>query len=314
MPEPRPGEQPGHLDIDAVSAFVDRDLEIAELTILEQHLDACPACEREVLEIRATVLLLNTLPRYEPRRSFCLGQEHARAHRRRDRQGQAAYLPGSNPLTLPASSPPAPLTAPAYARWMPTLQVATLVTGVLLLLVTAGDLSGMLGTEPAPMQLAAPVAQDAAPESAMATVPQEQALESESAQELAPLPLLTATAAAAPAMAPAPAPDDAAGFAQGGTNSADDASDQVSESDDAPRAAARAIPTSAAAASVTEAIPTPGVENSAASTGASATGSDSASDENGRPSWVRTAQIALAFLLGWLVVSMAGVQWIRRLR
>ncbi len=304
MPEPRPGEQPGHLDIDAVSAFVDRDFEIAELTILEQHLHACPACEREVLEIRTTVLLLSTLPQYEPRRSFCLGQEHARAHRRRGRQQQAAYLPGSNPLTLPPSTPPAPVTAPAYARWMPGLQVATLVTGVLLLLVTVGDLSGMLSSQSAPMQLAAPEAQEAA--FAPTLAPQEPE------QEMAPLPLLTATAAPA-AAAPAPDPQDAAGFAQGGTNSADDASDQVSESDDAPRAVARAIPTGAAAA-VTQAIPTPGVENSAVSTNTGATGNASAKDGSERPSWVRTAQLALAFLLAWLVVSMAGVQWIRRLR
>jgi hypothetical protein len=308
MPEPRPGEQPGHLDIDTVSAFVDRDLEIVDITILEQHLRECPACEREVLEIHATVLLLNTLPHYAPRRSFCLGQEHARAHRRRDRQQQAAYLPGSNPLTLPASTPSAPMSAPSFARWMPGLQVATLVTGVLLLLVTVGDLSGLLGSQPAPMQLAAPVAQDADSEAPMAAAPQE-SLEQTQEQESAPIPLLTATAAAAPAAAPA-LPDDAAGFAQGGTNSADDASDQVSESDDAPRMAARAIPTSATAA-VTQAIPTPGVENPTVSTGATESGSTSG---NERPTLVRIVQIALALLLGWLVVSMAGVQWIRRLR
>lgn len=309
MPEPRPGEQPGHLDIDAVSAFVDRDLEIVDITILEQHLRECPACEQEVLEIRATVVLLKTLPQYEPRRSFCLGQEHTRAHRRRDRQPPAAYLPGSNPLALPASTPPSPVTAPSFARWMPGLQVATLVTGVLLLLVTVGDLSGMLGSQPAPMQLAAPVAQDAAPEAPIAAAPQE-SLQQE--QESAPIPLLTATAAAAPAVPPAALPDDAAGFAQGGTNSADDASDQMSESDDAARPAARAIPTSAAAASVTEAIPTPGVANPAVSTGT--TGSESTGG-NERPTLtVRTVQLGLAFLLLWLVVSMAGVQWIRRLR
>jgi hypothetical protein len=190
---------------------------------------------------------------------------------------------------------------------MPALQVATLVTGVLLLLVTVGDLSGMLGTEPAPMQLTAPVAQDTAPQAPMAAVPQEQ----EQAQVNEAIPLLTATAAAAPA-APAPAPQDAAGFAQGGTNSTDDASDQVSESEDAPRVVARAIPTSASVAAVTQAIPTPGVENPAV--GAGATGSDSAGNGTGRPSLVRVAQIALAALLLWLVVSMAGVQWIRRLR
>lgn len=308
MPEPRPGEQPGHLDIDAVSAFVDRDLEIVDITILEQHLRACPACEREVLEIRATVVLLKTLPQYEPRRSFCLGQEHARAHRRRDRAQQAAYHPGANPLAVPASTPSSPVTAPSFARWMPGMQVAALMTGVLLLLVTVGDLSGILGTEPAPMQLAAPVTQDAAPEAPMAAQPQDSLAQE---QERAPIPLLTATVAAAPAMAPAAAPDDAAGFAQGGTNSADDASDQVSESDDAARTAARAISTSAAAASVTEAIPTPGVANPAVSTGT--TGSESTVGSE-RPPLVRIVQIVLAVLLLWLVVNMAGVRWLRRLR
>jgi hypothetical protein len=74
--------------------------------------------------------------------------------------------------------------------------------------------------------------------------------------------------------------------------------------------AARAIPTSATAA-VTQAIPTPGVENPTVSTGATESGSTSG---NERPTLVRIVQIALALLLGWLVVSMAGVQWIRRLR
>ena len=62
---------------------------------------------------------------------------------------------------------------------------------------------------------------------------------------------------------------------------------------------------------MTEAIPTPGVENPAVSTGT--TGSDSSVGSE-RPSLVRIVQIALAALLLWLVVSMAGVQWIRRLR
>jgi hypothetical protein len=191
---------------------------------------------------------------------------------------------------------------------MPALQVATLVTGVLLLLVTVGDLSGMLGSQPAPMQLAAPIAQDAAPEP-QAAMPQDQ--EQEQVSEA--FPLLTATAAAAPALSAAQTaePQDAAGFAQGGTNATDDASDQMSESDEAPRTAARAIPTSAAAAAVTQAIPTPGVENPAVSTDATGSGNAGAS---GRPSRVRIAQIALAALLLWLIVSMAGVRWIRRLR
>src|ERR671910_904976 len=78
MTDHHPADRPGHLDIDAVSAFVDRDLEPDDLTTIEFHLHECPACHQEVLEIRATVVLLAGLPQYTPRRSFCLGHEHAR--------------------------------------------------------------------------------------------------------------------------------------------------------------------------------------------------------------------------------------------
>ena len=76
MTDHHPADRPGHLDIDAVSAFVDRDLEPDDLTTIEFHLHECPACHREVLEIRTTVVLLAGLPQYTPRRSFCLGHEH----------------------------------------------------------------------------------------------------------------------------------------------------------------------------------------------------------------------------------------------
>ena len=85
MTDHHPADRPGHLDIDAVSAFVDRDLEPDDLTTIEFHLHECPACHREVLEIRTTVVLLAGLPQYTPRRSFCLGHEHARASRRAPR-------------------------------------------------------------------------------------------------------------------------------------------------------------------------------------------------------------------------------------
>src|SRR5215212_1300093 len=144
MTDRHPAEHPGHLDIDAVSAFVDRDLEPDELTTIEFHLHECPACHREVLEIRTTVLLLSGLPQYTPRRSFCLGHEHARASRRRPRPGPS----WSGPFTTtgyPASVAPAMVhteTGPA-AGWLPGLQAAAVVIGALLLLVTTSDLMGM---------------------------------------------------------------------------------------------------------------------------------------------------------------------------
>ena len=75
MTEHGPADRPGHLDIDAVSAFVDRDLPPDDLATIEFHLGECPPCRREFLEIHATVLLLAGLPQYAPRRSFVLGRE-----------------------------------------------------------------------------------------------------------------------------------------------------------------------------------------------------------------------------------------------
>ena len=74
MTEHGPADRPGHLDIDAVSAFVDRDLPPDDLATIEFHLGECPPCRREFLEIHATVLLLAGLPQYAPRRSFVPAQ------------------------------------------------------------------------------------------------------------------------------------------------------------------------------------------------------------------------------------------------
>ncbi|MCA9877322.1 MAG: zf-HC2 domain-containing protein, partial [Thermomicrobiales bacterium] len=169
MAEHAPGDAPGHLDIDAVSAFIDRDLQKHDLAVISLHLAQCPACEREVLEVRTTVFLLNTLPQYEPRRSFCLGAEHARAARRRPPQADAAWDAGTLPATVgPAAAPGVPV--PRFTGWLPGLQVAAMVTGVLLLLVTVGDWRGFSG-DISPQQLAAPTAAAGLPSEAEAPLP-----------------------------------------------------------------------------------------------------------------------------------------------
>src|SRR5829696_3217061 len=146
MTDHHPGDRPGHLDIDAVSAFVDRDLEADELTTIEFHLHECPGCYREVLELRTTVVLLTGLPQYTPRRSFCLGHEHARAARRRGRVPRGLSWAGPfAPSDYPASAM-ASVTQGESGRaagWLPGLQAAAMVVGALLLLVTTSDLIGM---------------------------------------------------------------------------------------------------------------------------------------------------------------------------
>src|SRR3954447_5902843 len=139
MTDHHPAERPGHLDIDAVSALVDRDLDPGDLTTIECHLHECPACHREVLEIRTTVLLLSGLPQYTPRRSFCLGHEHVRASRRTSRgYSQAGAFA---PTGYPAYSSAAAYTQTGRAAaWLPGLQAVAVVIGALLLLVTTSDL------------------------------------------------------------------------------------------------------------------------------------------------------------------------------
>src|SRR5215218_6083296 len=139
-----PTDRPGHLDVDAVSAFVDRDLEPDDLTTIEFHLHECPACHREVLEIRTTVVLLAGLPQYTPRRSFCLGHEHARASRRRLARGHSWSRPfAATGYPASAASAVAHAETGRASAWLPGLQAAAMVIGALLLLVTTSDLVGM---------------------------------------------------------------------------------------------------------------------------------------------------------------------------
>lgn len=292
MTERNPADRPGHLDIDAVSAFVDRDFSPDELRLLAFHLHECPACHREVLEIRTTVVLLAGLPQYAPRRSFCLGHEHARASRRRSAAGNRPWPGGGASL-----SSPAPATGvPAWgAGWLPGMQAMAMVIGAMLLLVTSSDLVGM-PPQPAewldepravPMEFAAGPPPQLAPAPASNVEP-----EAELAEEPAAMERETAVGIAAEQAE--------------GTDDADGASQEVLTGDGLTSAPAYA--TSAAVAAVTQAAPTPGAAASDAAAGAEER------TTGGEPSRLRLVQIALAFALAWLVVSIVGLRWVRGVR
>jgi ferric-dicitrate binding protein FerR (iron transport regulator) len=250
------------------------------------HLTQCPDCEREVLEVRTTVLLLSTLPQYEPRRSFCLGQEHARAARRRAAQAAPAWDAGPLPASVaPAAASTSP--PPRFTGWLPGLQVAAMVAGVLLLLVTVGDWRGFSG-DLAPQQFAAPTA--------AAGLPTEQ---------LAP-------AAPAPNAAVLPEADsEQADTTSDGTNLANSASQEMSEQSFSRSAVVSTASTGAAA--VTQ--PLAGVDTAPGAV-ATVTPGDAESTVSGRGpgSRLRLVQIALFAILAWLVVTIVGLRWVRRLR
>ena len=286
MPEHAPGDTPGHLDIDAVSAFIDRDLHDDDFAVISMHLTQCPGCEREVLEVRTTVFLLSTLPQYEPRRSFCLGPEHARASRRRVSQEAPAWDAGPLPTSTAAVAAGA-APAPRFTSWLPGLQVAAMVAGVLLLLVTVGDWRGFSG-DLSPQQLAAPTA--------AAGLPAEEALPAAPAPNAAFLP---------------DAEREQAVTTSGGTNLADSASQEVSERSISRSAVVSTVSTGAAA--VTQPLAGADIAPAAVST---VTPEDAETTVSGREpgSRLRLVQIALVAILAWLVVTIVGLRWVRRLR
>lgn len=287
MPEHAPGDTPGHLDIDAVSAFIDRDLHDEDFAVISLHLTQCPECEREILEVRTTVVLLSTLPQYEPRRSFCLGQEHARAARRRAEQVAPGWDSGA--LTNASATDTAVAVAgqPRFTSWLPGLQVAAMVAGVMLLLVTVGDWRGFSG-DLAPQQLVAPTA--------AAGLPAEQA----------------------PPVAPAPNAAFQADMeseqpvtTSNGTNLADSASQDTSEQSVSRSAVISTASTGAAA--VTQPLAGANTAPAAVST---VSPNESELTASGREpgSRLRLVQIALFAILAWLVVTIVGLRWVRRLR
>ena len=286
MPEHAPGDTPGHLDIDAVSAFIDRDLHDDDFAVISMHVTQCPDCAREVVEVRTTVFLLSTLPQYEPRRSFCLGHEHARASRRRS----AAAAPAWDTGPLPASLAPAADAAaapPRFTSWLPGLQVAAMVAGVLLLLVTVGDWRGFSG-DLSPRQLAAPTA--------AAGLPSEQA----------------------PPAAPAPnaalqanVDSEQAFTTSDGTNLANSASEEMSERSVSRSAVVSTVGTGAAA--VTQPLAGADIAPAVVST-VTPEDAETAVSGRGQGSRLRLVQIALFAILAWLVVTIVGLRWVRRLR
>jgi hypothetical protein len=306
MTDHHPADRPGHLDIDAVSAFVDRDFEPDDLTTIEFHLHQCPACHREVLEIRTTVVLLSRLPQYTPRRSFCLGHEHARASRRRLARGHS--WSGS---FAPTNYPPSAASAVAHAEpgraaaWLPGLQAAAIVIGALLLLVTTSDLMGM------PPQPAEWLSEPEAPVTQM-----------EFRAAPAPKPVQPS------APAPEAASDRDAAFGSAGSNTetsfrvAANPSQGTTDSDRASQEVlgtaetankAFGVATGTALAAVTRAVPTPGA-GLAQSPETAPVGADAPASTGAQPSRLRLAQLALAFALAWLVVTIVGLRWVRSLR
>jgi hypothetical protein len=78
-----------HIRTEDLSAYIDGMVTDRERTAIANHLAACRECRAELVELQATVRLLNALPQFTPRRSFQLGMEH---DTRRPRQSTIVRL------------------------------------------------------------------------------------------------------------------------------------------------------------------------------------------------------------------------------
>lgn len=301
------GERPGHLDIDAVSAFIDRDLHPDDVRSVEQHLAECPPCQREVLEIHTTVLLLTALPQYAPRRSFILTHEHVRTVRRSRAAGGVPWSgqPEAYGYQMPTG---AHVAAGRYAGAIAGLNVAALVIGALLLLVTSSDYLGV------PSQPAAMLSEESGPaavnEVAPPAAPFRAARERE-APAPAAVPMMTATAF------PRESSYGMASEAPNGTAGDVLTSQGVETSADEAPAAPSSAPTTGAPAAV-QVQPTAAADLGQGTAGESKESAGAVAERplqgTSEPSRLRLVEIALAFGLAWLIVTIAGLRWVQRVQ
>lgn len=68
-----------HPSLEELSSYLDGQLSGAQRLPLERHLEQCPACQRELEGLQATVALLRRVPQAQPRRSFTLEPAYGRA-------------------------------------------------------------------------------------------------------------------------------------------------------------------------------------------------------------------------------------------
>lgn len=274
-----------HPDTETLSASLDGRLASWERDTVAMHVAGCSDCRRELTELRATVLLLNDLPRYEPRRSF---QISPRQLRTAPEDSWAWFT-----RLLPA---------------LPALRTATMAVAILLMAVSAGDV----------------LVHRNGGESNDVTAPQGQALNALGTETVQPS---SNQQANEPMMAAQDAPSTTSGSgaaAAGVQPELDQAADQQEGGQQAPMEAApgsdNAVVTVPAAderneetGQQTAILQATGQSGSSAISGRNAgTPRPVAATPRQRPSAWRLTEVGLGLILLWLIVTVAGLQRLRR--
>ena len=271
-----------HLDLDALSAYLDGALEPGEMAAARAHLATCPECGEDLAELRATVALLQGLPQYAPRRTFQLGPEHARGATRAPARVTRG-VEGWFERLLP---------------WFPTLRIATVAVAVLLVAVIAGDLVTNRGSEMAGPGQSRGIMADAttseaempAPAPAMEAPPvadEDAELAREAAPRSAAYQPTMSTFAESEPLATGESITFGARDAFSGTESTAPASMEMDEAEE-----------DASGIVVSPAAP-------------ATTAPEEVSDPAAGPSGWRLAQVGLGLALVWLIVSLVGLNRIR---
>jgi hypothetical protein len=105
-----------------LSAYIDKQLPARDRARVARHLEDCPACRRELAELRRTIALLSQAPRVHAPRSFALPQTMQPAQARQ-RRWEGLF---------------------AFAR------TAAVVASALMVILFAGDMALSFGWKPAP--------------------------------------------------------------------------------------------------------------------------------------------------------------------
>jgi hypothetical protein len=268
------GNAPGpHLNDSAMSAYLDGEMRPYERSIADAHLRACAACRRDLADLRATVELLHALPEARPRRSFQLSPEQA--------HDSVSWLR-------------------RLVTGLPAAQIAAVAVSVLLVIVISADLLTHEGGH-GQLQMAVQ-----APTTINSAIPPN-AQESDNVQpQLGAKPASTRPPAAISAARQAQPTAAIASAAQAPANAAPGAPAPAggAAGSSAAESAAVASPSASPAA-------TPGPTAAPAPTVQATEVANSQSNGASRPSWWRIAEIALAIVLLWLIVSTIGLRRIR---
>lgn len=228
-------EQP-HLEVDLLSAYIDRQVTTAERARVESHLSTCAACRADLESLRRTTLLVAALPRVSVPRAFTLSEAQVGRRSRAARPSwYGGLLRGLGAVTALALVAVVTATLISQPGWTPGGMVAQQAPGQ-----TATATLSPAEEPPAALARQAEAPEGASAAATIVEAPAEPSAEEPAAKAAAPAATSAdAAAASEPAEEPAPkvAPEVAPFAATEAGTSEPDAAAEATAGAEAPAAA-----------------------------------------------------------------------------